>query len=274
MLMQSRIASLFLHTAFLQHAIAECTSGEDTRRPCTQHPSNVTGQSVVSIMSRILYDVSLPWSNENWNGFMPAKHVCELGGYVTSLEWKEQSGHGLVDLRMTCQGVQIHQFTLNPNGDWNAAMSCRDGFVCGMAREEPGYGIVNFQASCGGTDQESNGKKGGAWNAQRCCPSYAPLLIGMRIEEQPGYGIINTGMICGNKLPGSTDTQLSLGRNPMTTQLNVSLTAGIVATYGATVLALLGISAAVIVAKRRSWDCRQRRSLSASGLSVAFMADE
>merc|ERR1719412_2988369 len=146
---------------------------------------------------------------------------------------------------MTCSDGKSFHFTANKNGNWNVAMTASLGeyFQCGEAREQSGYGIINFRAlTHHGDIMASNNNMNGAWDRLTCCPDDAPRLVGMQTEEQSNYGIINVDMICDDPYSSSTRMQLTMRRSPMTNLLDVSSMTSMAARTGATMLALLSVS--------------------------------
>ena len=120
---------------------------------------------------------------------------------MQSMEWKEEHGYGLVDLKMVCSitGSGIY-FTNNQNGFWNSKMICtQKGFHEIVGMEETGYGIVNIKSRCYNESStlQSNSNSNGNWNRGIICP-IGMRITGMKVREQDHFGIINFQPACAN----------------------------------------------------------------------------
>ena len=133
---------------------------------------------------------------------------------MQSMEWKEEHGYGIVDLKMVCSTGSGIYFTNNTNGFWNSKMACpqkgflqidgieQNGYSGLVGREEGGYGIINVKSICysGISEKDSNLNLRGHWNQRINCPN-GQIIVGMSIREQPGFGIINFKSYCGTPCP-------------------------------------------------------------------------
>ena len=115
------------------------------------------------------------------------------------MEWKEQDGHGLVDLKFRCNDGKQYIMTSNSKGNWNRALDCKNGFDQTTAREQNGYGIINDEVSC--VDRPdfmpSNGNTRGHPDRTQSCPNGAKIT-GFETQEQDFYGIINYRFMCSD----------------------------------------------------------------------------
>ena len=138
------------------------------------------------------------WANANFQGVTNPTRLCGEGFYVTRMEWKEQSGYGLVNLKFHCNDGLVYTMTTNGNGNWNS-VGCEDGFDQTTAREQSGYGIINVAVSCVGSSalEYSNNNLNGNNDATQACPS-GTKLTGFETQEQSGYGLVNYRFMCNN----------------------------------------------------------------------------
>ena len=125
--------------------------------------------------------------------------TCNKGQFVSWLDWYEQSGYGLIDVKFQCSDGTETRMTHNDNGWRNYGVHCKEGFDEMIAREQPGYGIINVQMSCYESNNFdfSNGNFDGFNNnKQSCKPGFK--MVGIETQEQSGYGIINFRFLCQN----------------------------------------------------------------------------
>ena len=117
---------------------------------------------------------------------------------MQSMEWKEENGYGIIDLKMVCSTGSGIYFTNNQNGFWNSKMACaQKGFHEIVGMEENGYGIVNIKSRCYNDSSilQSNSNSNGKWNRGIICP-IGMRITGMKVREQPYFGIINFQPAC------------------------------------------------------------------------------
>lgn len=143
---------------------------------------------------------NLDWSNHNRDGRSNGVKQCPHFQHVTGIQWKEQSGYGLIDLRVTCSDGSSFTYTSNSHGGWNRALNCDGGFSKVQGQEQSGYGLVNFRTYClhDTIEQDSNGNYDGNWNTEYTCPEWAPVVVGFETDEQSGYGFVNFRARCSN----------------------------------------------------------------------------
>jgi hypothetical protein len=117
---------------------------------------------------------------------------CPAGKFINVIQWREQGGYGLVNVRIRCDDNTDLTAHGNMNGGWNTEMRCTNGFSELEANEQGGYGIVNVRAKCVGSQSwiTSNGNHNGAWRSD-VRANGASKLVSIDSHEQGGYGIVN-----------------------------------------------------------------------------------
>ena len=138
---------------------------------------------------------------------------------MQSMEWKEENGYGIVDLKMVCSTGSAYFFTNNKNGFWNSKMACpQKGFLQIVGcMEQDGRGIA--KSGCyddSSTDLYSNYNinSGGRWNRGIICPT-GMQITGMKVTERHHRGIINFQPACAKNatlLGNSTREEMRLGK--------------------------------------------------------------
>ena len=133
--------------------------------------------------------------------FNTFRHMCPPQYLVKGLQFREQGGHGLIELYMDCGYGSPVVFTNNGRGDPNRKKTCNDldhyGFRAVQGREQSRRGIINTNMLCTGSSDwtTSNGNMNGEWNAVQYCPDKW-VITGFEVREQSGYGIINFRYRC------------------------------------------------------------------------------
>ena len=144
------------------------------------------------------------------------------------MEWKEQDGHGLVDLKFRCNDGKQYIMTSNSKGNWNRALDCNNGFGQTRARELTLDGLTNVYVSCvdGKTFMPSNANKRGHLDYTQSCPKGAKIT-GFETQEHMRHsntgihnsGIVNYRFMCSNLQGKGT----SLGKYSSSDIANISL---------------------------------------------------
>ena len=113
----------------------------------------------------------------------------------------ERDGRGFVDVSFSCTDGTSTRMTNSDShlNHWLKTIYCQYGFDEFIAREQGGYGLINFQTKCCGQNNfvYSNSNWNG-WNngKQICKPGYK--MVGLETQEQGRYGIINYNVECQN----------------------------------------------------------------------------
>lgn len=144
------------------------------------------------------------WIVDNFNGKI-TKPVTNFSVSIAELQVREQSGYGLINLRIRYEKtpgrlIWTKWATHNMRGTRKVVKIPRGGEVVGIqVREQSGYGLVDarlyYKAGqrFGWTSWVTKNQRGRV--AQQMCQdgSYGKS---MRVKEQSGYGIVNLQMYC------------------------------------------------------------------------------
>merc|ERR1719265_226995 len=94
-------------------------------------------------------------SNQNghWNNEM----VCEGNSFATAIEFIEQSGYGLINVRITCSDrrTMVSNDNTENGGGWRSMSQCDGGIESLRVMEQGNFGLVNAQPTCGGIQQNA-----------------------------------------------------------------------------------------------------------------------
>ena len=185
-------------------------------RAYEQYCADLQAEGKVSDCNAPDYDFELPqlpkarewlqWSNFNMKGEERPIGECPVGQYITSMQWREQVGYGLVDMRFTCSGTLDSwqpRATNVQGGSWKSVMQCgTDGFreVQVMVEEITGwnYGIVKVKGFCSPAESltmvSNNYGKGSYDNPMAC--SDGEKIVCVQVRHQTHHGIINFKVAC------------------------------------------------------------------------------
>lgn len=158
------------------------------------------------------------WSNSIQKGRL-LEGKCGPGSWITEIQFSEQGGYGLIDVRFRCAGSSSwNRLTNNNDGKWNPVMGHQQGINQMTMTLQDGYGLINayiesrwFRDGFGGwigDDWRSNdniyghagirlGGKGERDPIMECdIGNNLDWITGLQVREEPGYGLVNLRPFC------------------------------------------------------------------------------
>ena len=145
-------------------------------------------------------------TNGNTQGTITTRNAkfCDVGHFVTAIQWKEHSNFGLTDLQFECNdGKGTRTITRNENGNWNDWNNCTSGFEGMRGHVVPAWYIVNVEmaSECFGS-QDLRWKKSNRQirrntkTQEKNCPE-GQKIVGYQIKDQQNRGIVSYDFYCG-----------------------------------------------------------------------------
>lgn len=175
-------------------------------------PTNAHGSSLLQtrISSNATQNASQAW----WTGWSnnlqegtDFSEKCGPGSWIAEIQFREQGGYGLIDVKFRCAGTSSwsRRLTNNNDGHWNHAMVDQFGFTDIRMIQQGGYGLINGQVFGSAPSSYSNRNyDGGGWKSDtvkydtplQCAWGTSARITGLQIREQPGYGLVNLRPFC------------------------------------------------------------------------------
>lgn len=143
------------------------------------------------------------WLSDNLNGVETTPIEVPEGNKITGIEVREQSGYGVVNLRLNYGDRFTSWTTENQNGRRKSVTDPTRGLtpVGVQISEQSGFGVIDIQIVYRTDDGELLAHN---WatenpNGQRLlyevCPANSQMY-GLVGREQSGYGIVNVKVLC------------------------------------------------------------------------------
>eukprot|EP01084_Bolivina_argentea_P276522 471839_1 len=90
------------------------------------------------------------WTTNNFNGYTRTLDIKSIKGHVNckimGIEVKEQSGYGIVDLRLKFEDASFSDWiTNNPNGNEKYTTTSSETVRFIQGKEQSGYGIIDLR---------------------------------------------------------------------------------------------------------------------------------
>jgi CRISPR/Cas system CMR subunit Cmr6 (Cas7 group RAMP superfamily) len=143
------------------------------------------------------------WATNNPNEDLTHTIYCPSGRYVIGLEAKEESGYGLVDVRLICSSNYYTDWaTHNPNPAYFRTIQASSATYGLEVDEEHGYGVIDARLQYGTqwsrfTPWLTNNPNEDLTHFIQC--NYPYFIAGLQVKEEHGYGIIDFRMLCSRE---------------------------------------------------------------------------